>query len=200
MGLMAHQDYKVLNLWELDADLVLEQNWTTLLPFVPILRGGDDKATVGKALAQLRAGDQLADMETFLAFWATFVMTLDEIRLMMRWDMAMLRESPWYNAILEEGLDLGLQRGRQEGWQEGRQEGRQEGMREERVEMLLRILNRRFGEVPAELAFRIRGLGAEPLLRSVDVALMAPSLEVIAAFLADLPPARGDGNGDHSPA
>ena len=55
MGLIAHQDYRVINLWEVDAGQVLEQNWTTLLPYVPILKGGDDPVTIGKALALLRA-------------------------------------------------------------------------------------------------------------------------------------------------
>ncbi len=184
MGLMAHQDYKTFNLWELDAALVLEQDWTTLLPFVPILKGGDNRATVGKALALLRADEQLADMETFLAFFATFVMTSEEVRSLMRWDMVMLRESPWYNEILNEGRE------------EGREVGLYEGRREERAEMLQLILSRRFDGVPPELAFRLRSLGAESLLQLVDVALTAPSLDAVAAALANLPPKPGNGNGD----
>lgn len=108
----------------------------------------------------------------------------------------MLRESPWYNAILEEELDLGLQRGRQKGWQEGRQEG----MREERTEMLLRILDRRFGEVPAELAFRIRGLGAEQLAPPGGCRADGAFARGNNGIPGQLPPARGNGNGDHSPA
>ena len=49
MGLIAHQDYRVINLWEVDAGEVLEQKWTTLLPYVPILKGGDDPVTIAKA-------------------------------------------------------------------------------------------------------------------------------------------------------
>lgn len=184
MGLMAHQDFKVFNLWELDAARVVEQDWKTMLPFVPILRGGDDRTMVGKALALLRADAALADMETFLAFFATFVMTSEEVHNLMRWDMAMLRESPWYSAIVEEGVG----QGRQVGWQEGRYE--------ERTEMLLRILSRRFDVVPSELAFRIRSLSAESLLQLVDVALMASSLDVVTAALASLAAEPGNGHGD----
>jgi hypothetical protein len=96
--------------------------------------------------------------------------------------MAMLRESPWYSAILEEGVGLG----RQEGWQEGQ------------AEMLLRILSRRFGVISPELILRVRGLGAEQLLQLVDVAVMAPSLDVVAATLASLPSGSSAGNGDGS--
>ena len=41
-GQVAHQDFKVVNLWEIDANLVFEHNLTSLLPFVPIMRGGQD--------------------------------------------------------------------------------------------------------------------------------------------------------------
>ena len=38
-GIRAYQDYKVVNLWEVEAEIVFEQNLRTLLPFVPILKG-----------------------------------------------------------------------------------------------------------------------------------------------------------------
>jgi predicted transposase YdaD len=33
----------------------------------------------------------------------------------MRWDMTVLRESPWYEEILKEGLEKGEQQGLQQG-------------------------------------------------------------------------------------
>ncbi|PNK13347.1 hypothetical protein CEP08_15725, partial [Cylindrospermopsis raciborskii S05] len=39
VGITAHQDYQVINLWEVDVNLVFEQKISTLLPFVPILQG-----------------------------------------------------------------------------------------------------------------------------------------------------------------
>ncbi len=33
----------------------------------------------------------------------------------MRWDMAVLRESPWYLEILQKGVEQGLQQGLQQG-------------------------------------------------------------------------------------
>ncbi len=121
MGLIAHQDYKVLNLWEIDASVVINQPWTTLLPFVPVLRGGDSEATINKALALLRADATIAEMEPLLAFFATFVMTPDEVRNVMRWNATMLRESPWYNEFMKEGLELGLEQGLQQGLEQGLQ-------------------------------------------------------------------------------
>jgi predicted transposase YdaD len=45
MGLMAHQDFKVINLWEVDVNLVFAANLKPLLPFVPILDGGKKRFT-----------------------------------------------------------------------------------------------------------------------------------------------------------
>ena len=92
MRLIAHLDYRLIDRWEVDAGEVLEQNWRTLLPDVLILRGGDDQVTIGKALVLLRGDEQLAEMEFLLAFYATFVLTPEELGKMMMWNMAMLRE------------------------------------------------------------------------------------------------------------
>jgi hypothetical protein len=36
MGLTAHQDYRVINLWKIEAVVVFEQNLSSLLLFVSI--------------------------------------------------------------------------------------------------------------------------------------------------------------------
>lgn len=61
--------------------------------------------------------------------------------------MAVLRESPWYQQILQEGI------------QEGRQEGRQEG----ELQLVLRLLNCRFGALDESLQQQIRRLSVEQL-------------------------------------
>ena len=186
MGLIAHQDYRVINLWEVEAGQVLEQNWTTLLPFVPVLKGGDDEVAIGKALALLRADKQLAEMEPLLAFFATFVMTPEEVRKMMRWNMTMLRESPWYSEIEKEGLERGLRQGLELGIEQGLEQGQ--------TEMLLRVLGRRFGPLPADFETRIRALHSQQLTQLLDVALDAASLHEVAAAVEALSACAGNGS------
>ena len=178
MGLIAHQDYRVINLWEVEAGQVLEQNWTTLLPFVPVLKGGDDEVAIGKALALLRADKQLAEMEPLLAFFATFVMTPEEVRKMMRWNMTMLRESPWYSEIEKEGLERGLRQGLELGIEQGLEQGQ--------TEMLLRVLGRRYGPLPADFETRIRALHIQQLTQLLDVALDAATLHEVAKAVETL--------------
>lgn len=67
-GLRAIQDYRVINLWEVDVDIVFQQPLPSLLPFVPVLKGGEDESIIREALQMLRADEQLNQLETVLAF------------------------------------------------------------------------------------------------------------------------------------
>ncbi|BAY42457.1 hypothetical protein SAMD00079811_00340 [Scytonema sp. HK-05] len=117
LGLQARQDYRVINLWEVDAEIVFQQPLPSLLRFVPVLKGGDEVAVVQQAVQLLRADEQLSELEPLLAFFASFVLSAPLVQQIMRWDMAVLRESPWYQEILNEGrrqellsgIELGLQ-------------------------------------------------------------------------------------------
>ncbi len=98
------------------------------MPFVPILKGGGEEATVRQALQLLRQDEQLSELENLLAFFATFVLKTEIVQKIMRWDMAVLQESPWYQQILQEGVKIGEQRGEQRGIEIGEQRGEQRGI------------------------------------------------------------------------
>ncbi|AFZ29232.1 hypothetical protein Glo7428_0640 [Gloeocapsa sp. PCC 7428] len=106
-GLQARQDYRVINLWEVDVNIVFNQPLPSLLPFVPILQGGEKESTIREALRILRSNEQLSQLETVLAFFATFVIESRLVQEIMRWDMAVLRESPWYQEIEQRGVERG---------------------------------------------------------------------------------------------
>jgi predicted transposase/invertase (TIGR01784 family) len=75
---------------------------------------------------ELRRDPQLEEFEPLLAFFAGFVLELPLVQEIMRWDMTVLRESPWYEQILQEGEQKGIQEGLQQGIQQGLQEGIQQ--------------------------------------------------------------------------
>jgi predicted transposase YdaD len=114
-GLQARQDYHVINLWEVEAELVFQQPLLSLIPFVPVLRGGGEESVVRRALQVLRTDEQLGELEPLLAFVASFVLESPLVQQIMRWDMAVLRESPWYQEILQEGQQRGIQQGMRRG-------------------------------------------------------------------------------------
>ncbi len=67
----------------------------------------------------MQADEQLSQLETVLAFFATFVLDSALVQQIMRWDMTVLRESPWYQEILREGEIRGEQRGEERGERRG---------------------------------------------------------------------------------
>jgi predicted transposase YdaD len=109
LGLQARQDYCVINLWEVEAETVFEQSLDTLLPFVPILKNGGNQQTVRRALVQLQQNEELVELESLLGLFASFVLDTELVRQIMRWDMTVLRESPWYQEIEQTGVLKGEQ-------------------------------------------------------------------------------------------
>ena len=163
MGCRAYQDYRVINVWEIEAETVFEQNLSSLLPFVPILKGGNSEANLRQALLSLRQDEVLRDLEPLLSFFASFVFDIPLVQQMMRWDMTVLRESPWYNEILHEGL------------QKGRQEGE--------VLLVLRLLTRRFGLLSEQRTEQIRQLSVPQLVDLGEALLDFKSMTDLEQYL-----------------
>ncbi|MEH2170147.1 MAG: DUF4351 domain-containing protein [Nostoc sp.] len=159
LGLRAIQDYRVINLWEIDAEIVFRQPLPSLLPFVPILRGGGEVSVVQRALQALRADAQLNELESLLAFFASFVLDTPLVQQIMRWDMAVLRESPWYQEIEQIGIQQGARR------------------------QLIRVLEQRFGEIPHEAEIRLEGKNVEQLETLMDNAIAVNSLDEFVQIL-----------------
>ncbi|MFM5889468.1 MAG: hypothetical protein ACKOQS_14470 [Dolichospermum sp.] len=63
-----------------------------------------------------------------LSFFASFVLDIPLVQQIMRWDMIVLRESPWYQQILKEGLEAGEKQGLELGLATGLQQGLQQGL------------------------------------------------------------------------
>ncbi|MFB2839385.1 Rpn family recombination-promoting nuclease/putative transposase [Floridanema evergladense] len=165
-GLIARQDYHVINLWEVEAEIAFQQPLTSLIPFVPILKGGGEELVVRQALQFLRSDEKLNDLEPLLAFFASFVLEIPLVQQIMRWDMAVLHESPWYQQILQQGMQQGMQQGIQQGMQQGIQQGIQQGMQQGLKQGLLSGI-----ALGLELKFGAEGLELMPEIRQIlDVA------------------------------
>jgi predicted transposase YdaD len=152
MGLYGRRDDRVINLWEVNVSLVFTQPIPPLLPFVPVLQGGNNEIMVRRALHELRSDEQLHDLESLLAFFASFVLQSQLIQQIMRWDMIVLEESPWYQEIVSRG------------------------QHQERVRMLLLILEQRFGTVPDQLSDQLAGIDLDSLDELAKQAITLPSL------------------------
>jgi len=108
-GLKAIQEYQVINLWEVDVDIVFQRNLSTLLPLVPILKGGGSEQVIRRALTQLRVQGQPGELESMLGFFATYVLDLDLVQQILRLDMAILEQSPLYQEIVQRSEQRGIE-------------------------------------------------------------------------------------------
>jgi predicted transposase YdaD len=91
-------------------------------------------------------------------------------------NMLATRAETWKQQWLQEGRQAGWQEGRQEGRQEGEQRGRQQG----EAALLMRLLERRFGALPAWVQDRIATADTTALeewgLRVLDAGSLADVL------------------------
>ena len=84
LGLKSLQEYRTINLWEIDVAIVFQQPLPSLLPFVPVLKGGGEETVVRQAVQLLRTDQQLSQLEPLLAFFASFVLSTNLVQQIMR--------------------------------------------------------------------------------------------------------------------
>jgi predicted transposase YdaD len=101
--------------------------------------------------------------------WAHFIPVYGSIttQLGRRDREFIMRLAPLYQQDREQAVQEGLKRGLQQGVQQGIQQGRQQG----EAYLLLRQLQRRFGEIPQNLEETIRKLPVERL-EDLGIALL----------------------------
>lgn len=104
-----------------------------------MLQGGGDPEAVQRALQLLRLDESLSELEPLLGFFASFVLDTELVRQILRWDMAVLRESPWYQEIEDKGVLKGEQ------------------------SLILRQLTRRIGDVAPGLQSKVQALSLAQL-------------------------------------
>lgn len=172
LGLHAHQDYRVINMWDVLVDVAFQQELSPLLPFVPVLHGGDNEPTIRKAVRTLRTDERLSDLEPLLGFFAMFVLSRKVVEQMMGWNMKVFYETPWYQEI----------------WQEGHQQGIEKGVEQGQQTIVLTLLREKFGMLPPDIQSRLAQLTSEQIEAIVHDVLVASSLDDVLAHL----PASGD--------
>lgn len=163
LDLSARRDFRVINLWEQDARAVVDGDEVGLLPFVPVMRGGDDPALLDRVLERLRRTPELAGMEALLAKMASHVLEKKQVLDIMSWDMEAETRMTFYEEILSEGIER--------------------GHHEAALEMLQRVLAHRFGAEAQTLAADLTRFDVPTLEILLDAALDAATL---ADFRAEL--------------
>jgi predicted transposase YdaD len=159
LGIRALQDYRVINLWEVNAEDILTKNLSALIPFIPTMKGGKDVKLLQKAQMQLELDEdlqgstKLGDLEVALRIFAKLVLG-DKANDILRWTMIdLIKESPYYQELIEQGLS--------EGRQQGLRQGLQQGQKDESAKLVTRQLTKRFGDIGEPIETRLRQLSLE---------------------------------------
>ena len=138
---------------------------------MPILKGGEDESIIREALRLLQADEQLNQLETVLAFFATFVLDSSLVQEIMRWDMTVLRESPWYQEILQQGM----------------QQGEQQGERKDRLSSIELCLEVKFGNEGLKFMPKISEISDLETLKTIQRSILTvASLEELKHILQNL--------------
>ena len=174
LDLSARRDFRVINLWEQDAQAVVDSDTVGLLPFVPVMRGGDDPALLERVLDRLRRTPELAGMEGLLAKMASHVLEKKQVLDIMRWDMEAETRLTFYEEILSEGIEQGLE------------QGREQGHHEAALKILQRVLGHRFGAEAQSLAADLTRYDVPTLDLLLDAALDSVTLGDFRAGLPNL--------------
>ncbi len=155
--------YRVIRLWELPAETLLATAQVAPLALVGLMQMADPAMTLTTVVARMR---QVADAERRGHLFAALMALLPEEEMMTMVERLLAEED------LLADLDLPYLR-------RIRTEGRTEGRREGEAEMLLRLLQVRFGPLPGEVTTRVTVADAETLLRWSEQVLSAPTLDAV---------------------
>jgi len=180
--------FEVIPLWEVKAEEVIERGWEGLYPLLPLMRWEDKgpeevlEESQRLVLERVQGRELRADAYVALKVLSGIVHPEEMVRtILRRWEI--MRESPFYKEILEEGRKVGLKEGMEKGLEEGMELGQEEGLRD----ALLEALEVRFGLVPPDLEEQVRRVRGRKLLEGLlRRAILAESLEAFREELGEL--------------
>lgn len=107
MGQLDHRDFQIIGLWELEAEQVLAFGNPVLLPFIPLMRGGNTERMLYECASRIRQEPQALELETNLSVFASYVLDTSLIKRVLRWEMQMIQESPILQEIFVERFEQG---------------------------------------------------------------------------------------------
>jgi len=140
--------FESIELGELSPEELLQRGEPGLLPLLPLTRGGASREVATTMFADLKTAGR-TELVAIGATLASLVFSrenttdLEWLHRRLSEMHNILRESPFYQEILQEGREEGLQEGREEGLQEGLEKGRQEKLQVLR-DTLLNVVQARF--------------------------------------------------------
>lgn len=173
-------EYPVVRLWEY-ADEIAAGRWPELAPLLVVLVREPDEGTLARErelILQERESQKRANLLACAVTIGARHFDRDFLWRFFREEAKMIKESIFIDEWLEEKLEEGLQRGLERGIQKEKHRSR--------WLILMRILRRRFGELPLSLEEQLELLSADELDTLLDLALDVPDLEAFKARMNEI--------------
>ncbi len=123
---MHYFSYKVIKMWEVPTDALLNSGHKGLLPLVPLTADGLQREAIEQAIAQLMPAGKEPEKELLSLLYAvgSMMYTTEENWFERRFDMleSILKDSWAYKKWKQKGIEEGVQKGIEEGVQKGRRQ------------------------------------------------------------------------------
>jgi len=168
--------YRLVKLYEMSADAVLQSGRKCLYPFIPLMKGGAGVLDIAEQeiYKSEKSLEHKADLLTGMAILGGIISKEIPLKLLNRRRDIMI-ESAAYDLIKNEGLNEGIQigmekgieRGKYEGIQIGIDKGLQQGIITAKQDDILEILEGRYHTVPVSILDRIREIKREDALKQL---------------------------------
>ncbi len=166
--------YRVIRMWEQNPAIFL--NDSALLPLAPLAQTNSPETLltqVAAEVAKIEAIEQRRNVLAAVQIIAGLRYDKTLIQQLLREDI--MRESVIYQDILQQGIQQGVRQGIQRGRGEGE------------ASLIIRLLTRRFGELPPQLPQQIRSLSLTQLDALGEELLDFTEIAEVITFLEQFP-------------
>jgi len=162
--------FRLIKLYEFSASAFMTEADVRILPFVPLMEGGQEEEIAFEAERRIYESrlelDKKANLLTVMAIFAGLRDRELTIKLIRRRRDLMI-ESYAYEIIKEEGFEEGIIKGKLEGIIEGKLEGIIEGKLEEAQKALTDVIEARFDFVPIDIVKTVKEITDLTLLEGL---------------------------------
>ncbi|MFQ5344209.1 MAG: Rpn family recombination-promoting nuclease/putative transposase, partial [Anaerolineae bacterium] len=186
--------YPALRLWDYYNE-IWSGKYRQLAPLLLMVRNEADQAVLAQErelILQEQDTQKRADLLACAVTIGTRYFEKDFLWRFFRGEVEQLRGASFIEDWVQEGIEQGLEQGLERGIEQGIEQGISQGRKQECEVILMRILARRFGRLPAMPATRLETLPLEEVERLVDKAVEAPDLASFEEHLS----AVSNGNGE----
>ena len=145
-----HFWFKVIKLWELSVEDILQTGLTGVFPLMILAKDGKRPEVVEQIIQKIEEDEDSSSSRELLSLTyilASMVFDKETDRQWLKRRFSMfhnaLRDAWAYQEIMQEGLEEGLEKGLQQGLEQGLEKGLQQGLQEQRL-TLIEIVKQRF--------------------------------------------------------